>query len=177
MENNELNLDEKKAKRAALIIAIATFLGFCIVLFDRNIYGGGMASLIIVICVGLWPAGVLAAYLMKRLAYFIFIKYVKNKRTYWIFLVVSVIVSYVLGVLIFILAAMGMAAIFNINGKPYTNEISTHNNGKIDKWVYHHGTTTIVSFDTIGDGKPHIREYYKNGDLIKKEEISSNDKK
>ena len=55
---------------------------------------------------------------------------------------------------------------------PYKNEIDTNQDGKIDKWIYDNGVSTISEIDTDYDGKPDIRKYYDNGELVKTEKIT-----
>lgn len=164
MENQNLDLTKKQAKKAAHIAGIATFLGFSIIMFDRRTYSGGMAVLIIMLYLGLMPTGVLASYLIGKAVYFLFIK---NKHIRKIVVVILIIICYLLGIATFGLACL----LFRIvtKTKPYTNQIDTNQDGKIDKWVYHDGVSSRAEIDTDYDGNPDIKEYRYNADLTKRE--------
>lgn len=164
MEDNNQDFVKKQAKKAAWIVGIATFLGFSILMFLPTIYGHSLTSLFILTYLGTVPLGIAEAYLFSLIVYFIFKHLIKNKLTYRISLVILIIIGYPLGI-------FGQCYTVRMlsKEKPYTNQIDTNRDGKVDKWVYSDNLNDRAEIDTDYDGMVDIKEYYYNGNLIKKE--------
>ena len=161
MEEN--NIVKTRAKKAGYIAGIATFLGFSFVLFLPSTYGNPFSFLFIFGIIALAPVGMLGSFIFGWVVYFISGQ-IKNRAAYKIALIIFIVIGYLLG-------CLGLISLFRAMGKtkPYTNQIDTNRDGKIDKWVYDNNLSTIVTLDTDYDGTPDIKEYYDNADLIKKE--------
>lgn len=170
MNNN--NLIKKQAKMAAYIIGIATFLGFSVLMFMPSVYLNPFSVYLILGYLTFVPVGLLESYLFGLATYFLFKYTIKSKLVYWFVVAIGIVICFPIG-------AASNIYIFRQLAKtpPYKNEIDTNRDGKIDKWVYHDNTSTIVEIDTDYDGKPDTREHYDNGELVKKEIIPHPDKK
>jgi hypothetical protein len=59
-----------------------------------------------------------------------------------------------------------------MKSSPIKNQIDTNGDGRIDKWVYDKDLSTIVELDIDFDGKPDVRQYYKNSFMIKQENLA-----
>jgi hypothetical protein len=158
--------DRKSDKKTALIVGIVCFLGFCFFLFLPSMYNNPFSSILIYGVIFSAPIGILEASVIGWAAYLIF-KRIKKKATYIITLIILIIIGYAIG--FFSWFALFRAITYT---KPYTNKIDSNHDGKIDKWIYQEGTNAVVTLDTDYDGMPDEKEYYKNGDLIKKEKLS-----
>lgn len=170
MENQEQV--KIKAKKAAWVVGITSFLGFSLIMFFPKVYAGELASLIILTYLFVMPLGILASFLIGLGVYFLFKNIIKETYAYKSLLIILIIVCYPLGVLM--LTGLVRAV---TKTKPYTNQIDTNRDGRIDKWIYSDNLDDKVEIDTDFDGKPDIRRYYKNGTLIREEEITNLDKK
>lgn len=167
MKNDDLI--KGQAKKAAFAIAIATFLGFSVLAFMPSVYREPLSSFLILGLITIAPVGMLGASLLGIVTYFIFKYLIRGKVIYIIVLVIGIVIAFALGVIL----EIGM---FRQMGKtpPYENKIDTNRDGKIDKWIYDNDSSTIAEIDTDYDSKPDIRRSYKNGKLIREEEIPHN---
>lgn len=160
-------------KIAAVSVGIATILGFCIILFLPSIYkAGSWGVMIIGGQIMILPIGALAASLLGLLIYLIFKNFIRNKIIYTVSLIIAILICMPLGVwlnmsILRMLASVGSLA-------PAVLRIDTNSDGKVDKWVYHdtNSLSTRIELDTDYDGDPDTREYYKNGELIKRDNIA-----
>jgi len=164
MEDNSLII-KKQAKRAAYVVGIATFLGFSAMMFIPDIYRLGIFTPYLILgYIMLIPVGLLQSFIFGWIIYFIFKRFIKNKLIYGILLTIGIIICFVIGLSsqVYILRTMSKTP-------PYKNEIDTNKDGKIDKWVYDDNLNTRIEIDIDYDGKPDIKEYSYNADLLKRE--------
>ena len=166
MEDNILI--KKRAKKLASIVGSAALIGFCFLLFMPTTYMNPFSAYLIFHHILFAPAGLLAAFLIGLISYFIFKRLSKTKFKYSVItLSILIILSSAAGAFLqaFILISITRTP-------PYKNEIDTNQDGKIDKWVYDKDSSTISETDTDYDGTPDVRKYYNNGELVKTEKIT-----
>jgi len=165
MEDNILI--KKKARKAAFIVGWATLIGFSFLLFMPSIYMNPFTWCFLAGYILVFPLGLLGAYILGLITYNIFKRFIKNRLRYRSILCILIIISLIAGFMlqVFIVSRLTRTP-------PYKNEIDTNQDGKIDKWVYHNGVSTISETDTDYDGRPDIRKYYDNGELVKTEKIT-----
>ena len=154
----------RRAKRAAFLIGFMTFLGFSTIMFILDgLYRTIFAPYLILGYIMFIPVGLFESFIFGSITYFIF-KFIRNRLIYTISIITGIIICFTAGLFSQIYVWRSLS-----KTPPYKNEIDTNQNGKIDKWVYHDDLSIRVELDANYDGKPDIKEYYKNGELFKRE--------
>ena len=159
--------NDKLIKKSAYVVGIATLSGFLILIFMPTSYINPFAPCLVLFNIMLSPVGILEAFILGKFAYFIFKRTKKSLLIYWVIFCFFVLGGFWIG-----FSSLGFILRATSKTPPYENRIDTNQDGKIDKWIYHNDMSTRVEIDTDFDGKPDIREYYENGELIRKEKVT-----
>ncbi|MDD4899647.1 MAG: hypothetical protein PHT31_02540 [Candidatus Omnitrophica bacterium] len=166
------------ALKASLIIGVAFFLGFYLILPLRLFipsYGVlALVDIVFFMASGQFYIGIGLSFLVGLFFYFFF-KYliignIAKKYQYWLLVLMSIIVL-IIGFFVYIPVQDFISKRQVQAKKEGVWKIDTNNDGKTDRWAYYDANDKLirVDYDTNFDGEVDIREYYKNNKIIEKE--------
>ncbi|MDD5465939.1 MAG: hypothetical protein PHP73_06330 [Candidatus Omnitrophica bacterium] len=170
--------------KAAIIIGVSNFLGFSLVyllmmvnmMFDWKNFSYLLPTFLILVgyflLCGIAVIGIIIAGAIGLVAHVVFKflipKNFTNKQIKIVF-VIFCIVCFAIGVLLFQPVNQFVRELQS--GKEHVGTVDTVGDGKAHKWVHNdiYDRLTEVDYDANLDGKPDVWEYYKNGEVYKKE--------
>ncbi len=168
----------KRPLKAALIIGIAAFIGFCLIfplmIFTTtpDYWAFALLYLFYFITSGQIFIGLGLSVLISIISYsilrFLIKRDISKSQLGWIVFFVSGI-AFTIGYFTFLpTQTFVMERDF---GKERIGTVDTNNDGKPDKWVHHNVYDKLleIDYDTNFDGKPDIWEYYQDSKVVKKE--------